>query len=135
MKKMNKLIVDLHKIFSNNSKFKTAYAYELLHNFDSTDWIKHVNIPEKRYVKTSLLHKNSDMYYDLCLISWAPGAVYKEKSKKLSIYKVLKGDIYHFENSYEGTVGVTGNVKFVDPLKFDSFQTKDLSYTLNLYMK
>ena len=132
---MNKLIVDLNKLFINNNKVHIVQAYDLLKNFNSEEWKQYACVPENGYMPVSLLPKNHTKKYDLYLISWTPGSVRKEHDNNMSVYKVLEGNIYHFENYYEGSVGNKGSTKFVDYNKFDSFQTNILSHSLHLYLK
>ena len=132
---MNKLIVDLNKLFINNNKFHIAQAYNLLKKFNSEEWKQYAYLPENGYIKRSLLYNNHDSHYELCLFSWSTGSICREKNDNMSLYKVLEGSIYHFENSYEGNVGVKNSTKFVDYNNFDSFQTINPAYSLHLYLK
>ena len=53
----------------------------------------------------------------------------------MSIYKVLEGRLYHFENKYEGTVGLPNSVKYIDYSNFDSLETNIVTHSLHLYLK
>ena len=131
---MNKLIVDLNKLFVKPNKLHIVEVYDLLKKLDTKEWKHYTYIPEEGYLKTNLTHNNK-FNYDLCLYSWKPGAVCNEKFDHMSIYKILHGRLYQFENSYEGTVGVKNSVKYIDYNNFDSLQTNMITHSLHIYLK
>ena len=131
---MNKLILDLNKLFSKPGKIHIVYAYDLLRKFDSDEWKHYIHTPEEGYTKTKLIHNNK-YDYDLSIYSWRPGSICRENFEQMSVYKILQGRLYQFENTYEGTVGVPKSVKYIDYKNFDSLQTNMISHSLHIHFK
>ena len=132
---MNKLIFDLNKIFVKPNPVNIIYAYDLLKNFDTNEWKYYTEKPKKGYVKKNLLLNDNKFKYDLFLYSWCPHTVNNEKFSSMSVYKVLQGNLYQFENSYEGTLGVKNSVKYINYANFHSLQTNSFTYSLHIFLK
>ena len=131
---MNKLVTDLNKLFVKNSNLHIVHVYDLLRKLNTNEWKHYVQLPPEGYTKRNLIHKNN-FDYELCLYSWNPGSVCREKFDNMSVYKVLHGRIYQFENTYEGTVGIKNNIKYIDYNNFDSLQTNMISHSLHIHLK